>query len=61
MKFEVLLKSLEDLVFKLESGDISLEESVELYKNGMELVKKGELHLQQMQGKIEELSNSEKS
>lgn len=60
MKFEVLLKSLEDLIIKLENGNLSLEESIEIYENGVQLVKKGELHLQQMQGKIEELSSIEK-
>lgn len=60
MKFEVLLKSLEDLIVRLENGDLSLEESITIYETGMQLVKKGESHLQQMQGKIEELSNTEK-
>lgn len=35
--FEELLKELQDVVTKLESGKLSLEESVEMYKLGMSL------------------------
>ncbi|MGM9899211.1 MAG: exodeoxyribonuclease VII small subunit [Bacilli bacterium] len=35
--FEELLKELQDVVTKLESGKLSLEESVEMYKKGMSL------------------------
>ena len=37
ISFENLLKSLEEIVKKLESGECSLEESLELYKKGAEL------------------------
>ena len=37
--FEVSLKKLEDIVDKLESGDIGLEESVKLYEEGMKIKK----------------------
>ena len=36
-KFEELLKELQDVVTCLESGKLSLEESVNYYKKGMEL------------------------
>ncbi len=36
-KFEELLKELQDVVASLESGKLSLEESVNYYKRGMEL------------------------
>lgn len=36
-KFEELLKELQEVVNSLESGKLSLEESVEYYKKGMEL------------------------
>lgn len=36
-KFEELLKELQDIVSSLESGKLSLEDSVEYYKKGMEL------------------------
>ena len=37
--FESNLKKLEVIVDKLESGDIGLEESVELYEEGMRIKK----------------------
>ena len=36
-KFEELLKELEEVVSSLESGKLTLEESVNYYKKGMEL------------------------
>ncbi len=36
---ETLLKSLEEILQKLESGDTPLEESFRLYEGGMRLVK----------------------
>lgn len=36
-KFEDLLKELNEIVQALESGELSLEESIEKYKKGMEL------------------------
>ncbi len=37
ISFEKSLQQLEDIVKKLESGECSLEESLELYKNGAQL------------------------
>lgn len=37
MTFEQLLEQLNDIVKALESGTLSLEESIEKYKRGMEL------------------------
>lgn len=37
IKFEEALKQLEEIVKKLESGENSLEESIELYKKGATL------------------------
>jgi len=36
-KFEELLQELQEIVTSLESGKLSLEESVELYQKGMAL------------------------
>ena len=43
--FEEALTQLEEIVTKLENGDIALEESIELFKKGIELTKlcKGKL------------------
>lgn len=37
MKFEELLKELENIVSELESGNLSLDESVKKYQKGIEL------------------------
>jgi len=37
MKFEQLLEELNNIVKELESGNLSLEDSIEKYKRGMEL------------------------
>ena len=39
LTFEVSLKKLEDIVDRLESGEVDLEKSVELYEEGIELKK----------------------
>ena len=55
LTFEQNLKKLEDIVDKLESGEIDLEKSVELYEKGMilknnceEKLKKVELQIKQI-------------
>ncbi len=40
MSLEEMLNSLEDCVNDMENGELSLEESFETFKKGMELVKK---------------------
>lgn len=37
ISFEEAMEQLEEIIYKLESGSVSLEESVELYKKGSEL------------------------
>lgn len=37
LNFENSLKELETIVSKLESGQVSLEESIDLYQRGLEL------------------------
>lgn len=38
MTFENSVKKLEEIVLKLESNEISLEESIEIYKEGITLL-----------------------
>ncbi len=38
-KFEASIKELEEIVLKLENGDISLEESLELFEKGVKISK----------------------
>lgn len=37
MKFEELLKELEEIVKELESGELSLDDSIKKYQKGIEL------------------------
>ena len=52
-KFEMSLKKLEDIVHKLEEGDLSLEDSIKSFEEGMKLVKTCETRLNEVQKKIE--------
>ena len=56
LSFEDALKRLEAIVHRLESGDASLEESIELYGEGDRLRKQCEARLQTAQAKIERLT-----
>jgi len=53
MKFEAGLKKLEEIVEKLESGDIGLDESLKLYEEGMKLLKFCTAKLDEVEKKIE--------
>lgn len=39
MKFEEALSALEEIVSKIESGDLSLDESLELFEKGIALTR----------------------
>jgi exodeoxyribonuclease VII small subunit len=39
LSFEEAMKNLEDIVEKLEEGDVPLEEAISIYRKGMELSK----------------------
>lgn len=53
--FEKLLEQLETLVTQLEKGDLSLENSLKAYENGVALVRESEKRLSQMELRVEEL------
>ena len=55
LSFEDSLKKLEDIVDKLESGDIDLEKSVELYEEGMRLKSSCEEKLKKVEIKIKKI------
>jgi len=52
-KFEDALKKLEDIVDRLESGEIPLEESLAKYEEGVRLVRLCQKKLEQAKKKIE--------
>lgn len=56
--YEKDYKKLEEIVKKLESGDISLDESVKLYEEGVTLYKSLEKTLKEYEGKINFMSEN---
>ena len=55
LSFEESIKMLEDIVEHLESGDIDLEKSVELYEKGMNLKKICEEKLKKVENQIKKI------
>ncbi|AFK86930.1 MULTISPECIES: exodeoxyribonuclease VII small subunit [Thermoanaerobacterium] len=57
MDFEESMDKLDDIVKKLEDGNLSLEESFKLFKEGLELSQKLNKALNDIEGKITMLIN----
>lgn len=55
MKFEEAMKQLEETVTKLESGEVSLEEAMELFERGVGLSKTCQKLLSEAQLKVTKL------
>lgn len=55
MNFEDALKALEEVVRRLESGDVPLDESISLYERGAELRKHCQARLDAAQARIEKI------
>jgi len=51
--FEAALKQLEEIVQRLEKGELSLEESLGLYEDGVRLARHCHAKLEEAEGKIE--------
>jgi len=56
LSFEQAIKKLTDIVSRIEEGQISLEQSLTQYEQGMELIKYCRAILQKAEKKIEEIS-----
>ena len=56
LKFEAALSQLEKIVAKLESGELSLEESMAAFEEGTKLCKLCNAKLTEAEKKIEQLS-----
>lgn len=56
---ETIFKELDDIIIKLEQGDIPLEESFRLYNDGMKLVKKCNDSIDKVEKKLVVLSERE--
>ena len=55
LSFEAALKRLEEIVRRLESGEASLDDSIELYAEGDRLRQQCEARLQAAQARIEKI------
>ena len=53
MKFEEMMKKLEDVVGDLESGEMPLEESLKKYEDGVKLLKLCRKRLDETKRKVE--------
>jgi len=58
LKFEDALKRLEEITDKLETGDLSLEESLKLYQEGIKLKEWCYKYLQEAECKIYKIIQS---
>ncbi len=58
-KFEVALKKLEEIVQKMEEGNLSLEQSMKLFEEGIELSRFCEKTLSEAQGAVEKMMSDE--
>jgi len=59
LSFEVALKQLEEIVTKLERGDVPLEESIAIYERGEALKKRCEALLAQAEERVEKIRVSQ--
>ena len=55
MSFEQALRALEDVVRRLETGEVPLEESIDLYERGEQLRKHCQARLDAAQMRIEKI------
>jgi exodeoxyribonuclease VII small subunit len=60
ISFEVAMAQLEEIVGKLESGDITLDESMSLFTEGMRLSKICNAKIEEIEHKITMLVSDEK-
>jgi exodeoxyribonuclease VII small subunit len=55
LSFETALKELEDIVGRLEQGEVDLEDSIALYERGQALKAHCEAKLQAAEGRLEKI------
>jgi exodeoxyribonuclease VII small subunit len=60
LKFEEAMAQLEEVVRKLETGDVALEDSLAAFERGVKLVRVLHARLDAVQEKIEELTRTDK-
>src|SRR5271169_4979359 len=55
LSFEAALKELEDIVSRLEQGEVDLEDSISLYERGQALKSHCEKRLKSAEGRLEKI------
>lgn len=58
--FETALTELEQIVTRLESGDLPLEEALSEFERGVQLARQGQTKLQQAEQRVQILLNDDK-
>ena len=59
--YEKIFDDLETIVQKMDSGEISLEKSLELFEKGMNLIQEGKNRLLQAEARVKTLINKSDS
>ena len=59
--YEKIFDDLETIVQKMDSGEVSLEKSLELFEKGMSLIQKGKDRLVQAEARVKTLINESDS
>lgn len=59
LKYDELVERLETVVEQLEAGELSLEDSLEKFSEGVKLVEKGEELLREAEKRIDQLLSKE--
>ena len=59
MSFEEAMKALEEVVYKLESGNVALEASIQLYERGAELKAHCQKKLAEAEEKVAQITLDE--
>ncbi|MCC8372632.1 MULTISPECIES: exodeoxyribonuclease VII small subunit [Photorhabdus] len=59
MTFESSLKELEQIVARLESGELALEEALSEFERGIQLARRGQQTLQQAEQRVQILLNDD--
>lgn len=50
--YEILMKKLEDIVFKMENEELTLQDRMKFYEEGMKITENLNTILREMEGKI---------
>lgn len=57
--FESMLKKLEDIIYSMENKELTLQETMKNYEQGVKLCNKLYKYLNEAEGKVKILSNGE--